>query len=987
MRPPISLFVLLLLSCCCVAQRGRGAEPLPDLSGGLMGNDESDFLRMMDELDRLRIPQPCKTRKLLFRDDFGGGLSRWVVEQLEGGVVKTTGGKLVIDDARGCAVWFERKLRAPVMIQFRATMISDARERNSVRDLNCFWMATEPEAPGGIFANGRRRTGSPGEYRQLRAYFVGRGTANNTATCLLKYSGDGQPGNAPGKVQTAGHFPLRPNKRMKVQLIAFGNTLRYYCNGMFLLGVTDPKPLGEGWFGFQTAGGHIEIDDFRVYSIEPTGDPEIDAGLNWRLSGTDNNFAFKLKADGQPGGELRQLDGSDGKGGLLGWRTESGGSRVGSDPSGGRDISSVYLAAGQDVYQILADPLQTGDRYTFSFRAALGSAAARIKGSLVYADGFDGRPIAALAAITARPADGLKTHTLAFTAESGQPYIGKHLGIRAANPGTGHARLEHVSVSGPPRRLAYQPRPVKNGLEVALAPTLTWKPGDYAGKHEVYLGTDREALAAASKEDLLGIYRGTVYECSYTVPDELARGTVYYWRVDAVVAGDPPRVDRGNVWSFTTTEPRMASHPLPRSGGLGAPTRPTLAWTPGKETKAHHVYFGADKAAVTAAEDPHTPPGRGVRKDASYAPEGLALSTTYYWRVDEHDGEKIHRGKLWSLTTSKSAVASRLNGGRPIITREMGGGSGPSLIRIPDWIDPQDRTDPKAVYYLYFAHRRHRHIRLAWAENIEGPYTIYNPGEGVLRPDIRRGGLTVGGHLGSPDVHVDHQNRRIVMYFHGNARWEGVRRAPNGTHSTCVATSPRGLDFNGGVEEAILGQFCFRVFKHQGNLYAMAHLGRIYRARNPEAPFNNDPSGDGAAVDISKDYLWEESETVPFTGRLGHTGFTGMPRRCAVYVEGDTLQVYYSRYGDRPERIVHSTIDLSGDFHKWTALKADEVLEPELKWEGADLPLTRSGTDSGNGVRRLRDPACFRDADGRRYLLYTANGGTGIGIARFNDDK
>ena len=65
-----------------------------------------------------------------------------------------------------------------------------------------------------------------------------------------------------------------------------------------------------------------------------------------------------------------------------------------------------------------------------------------------------------------------------------------------------------------------------------------------------------------------------------------------------------------------------------------------------------------------------------------------------------------------ATTTSYNVV--RLNGGEPIIDRDMFTSlgvdsegdniNGPSLIRIPDWIPASERADPSAVYYLYFAH-------------------------------------------------------------------------------------------------------------------------------------------------------------------------------------------------------------------------------------------------------------------------------------------
>ena len=49
--------------------------------------------------------------------------------------------------------------------------------------------------------------------------------------------------------------------------------------------------------------------------------------------------------------------------------------------------------------------------------------------------------------------------------------------------------------------------------------------------------------------------------------------------------------------------------------------------------------------------------------------------------------------------------------------------NGPSLIRVPDWL-----PDRLGTYYLYFGHHQGKYIRLAYADRLEGPWTIYKPG-------------------------------------------------------------------------------------------------------------------------------------------------------------------------------------------------------------------------------------------------------------------
>ncbi len=61
----------------------------------------------------------------------------------------------------------------------------------------------------------------------------------------------------------------------------------------------------------------------------------------------------------------------------------------------------------------------------------------------------------------------------------------------------------------------------------------------------------------------------------------------------------------------------------------------------------------------------------------------------------------------------------------PIITPVLSPGiginiQGPSLIRVPAWI-----PNPLGRYYLYFADHKGSYIRLAYADELAGPWTIH----------------------------------------------------------------------------------------------------------------------------------------------------------------------------------------------------------------------------------------------------------------------
>jgi len=48
---------------------------------------------------------------------------------------------------------------------------------------------------------------------------------------------------------------------------------------------------------------------------------------------------------------------------------------------------------------------------------------------------------------------------------------------------------------------------------------------------------------------------------------------------------------------------------------------------------------------------------------------------------------------------------------------------GPSLIKVPHWIE-----DPLGKYYLYFADHKGTYIRLAYTDDLSGPWRVHVPG-------------------------------------------------------------------------------------------------------------------------------------------------------------------------------------------------------------------------------------------------------------------
>jgi hypothetical protein len=113
----------------------------------------------------------------------------------------------------------------------------------------------------------------------------------------------------------------------------------------------------------------------------------------------------------------------------------------------------------------------------------------------------------------------------------------------------------------------------------------------------------------------------------------------------------------------------------------------------------------------------------------------------------------------------------------------------------------------------------------------------------------------------------------------------------------------------------------------------------------------------------------------------GPTLFTRHMRHTALKLDGHLLSVFYTNAGDCPERILLSTIDLTPDWRNWVASAPVVVLEPELDYEGGNLPRVPSIRGlASEPVCQLRDPAIFRE-NGHTYLLYSVAGEHGIAMA------
>jgi hypothetical protein len=269
--------------------------------------------------------------------------------------------------------------------------------------------------------------------------------------------------------------------------------------------------------------------------------------------------------------------------------------------------------------------------------------------------------------------------------------------------------------------------------------------------------------------------------------------------------------------------------------------------------------------------------------------------------------------------------------------------NGPSVIRAPAWL-----PERLGNYYLYFAHHNGSYIRLATADRIEGPWKVH-PG-GTLRLSDAS---ACRGHIASPDVHVDDERREIRMYFHAPARAAGGQWS-------FVAVSANGIDFT--ASDALLGPPYFRVTRFREGWIAFAKGGQIFL------------SGDGR-----RDFRPALRQAFPMRHPNGDA--PGDIRHVALKPRDGGFDVYFTRIGDAPERILraHVTADDSGQ--SWRSGLIEEVIAPSTAWEGVNIPIAASRFGASRQPEHaLRDPALLTDG-GRDYLFYSVAGESGIAVA------
>jgi len=170
--------------------------------------------------------------------------------------------RLVIDVNSGATIWYKKKLSGNLLIEFNRKVVMADGANDRLSDFNFFWMATDPRDED-LFT----RDGTFAQYDSLSLYYVGIGGNYNSTTRFRKYMGNGERFLLREKNDEQ-HL-LQPNRSYFIKIIVCNGTTKVFVDGEEYFSYVDPSPITEGYFGFRTVKSRQEIEDIRIYQLNP----------------------------------------------------------------------------------------------------------------------------------------------------------------------------------------------------------------------------------------------------------------------------------------------------------------------------------------------------------------------------------------------------------------------------------------------------------------------------------------------------------------------------------------------------------------------------------------------------------------------------------------------------------------------------------------------------------------------------------------------
>jgi hypothetical protein len=143
------------------------------------------------------------------------------------------------------------------------------------------------------------------------------------------------------------------------------------------------------------------------------------------------------------------------------------------------------------------------------------------------------------------------TVRIGLTHEGGNNFLGMIDDVRIYNKSLTQEEIQQIMRGD--TTLAWDPSPAHRSTpDIFSATSLSWSPGEKAAQHDVYFGTNKDAVDDADTTTA-DIYRGRQAVTSYSPPEGVEwGGGPYYWRIDEYNNDDT--ISKGQLWSFTVAD-------------------------------------------------------------------------------------------------------------------------------------------------------------------------------------------------------------------------------------------------------------------------------------------------------------------------------------------------------------------------------------------------------------------------------------------------
>ena len=191
---------------------------------------------------------------------------------------------------KGLMLWRKEKMKAGMTVEYDACVMDEGKPGDRLSDMNCFWLASDPNARD-LWAREQWRNGIFTRCYTLQMYYLGYGGNHNTTTRFRRYNGDEagveDAAKRPAilKEYTDADHLLKPNRWYHWKIESKLGHTRVFVDGECIVDYLDLEPLHEGWFGFRTTLSRTRITNFKAYDTPILSYKTSGVPLHWISGG------------------------------------------------------------------------------------------------------------------------------------------------------------------------------------------------------------------------------------------------------------------------------------------------------------------------------------------------------------------------------------------------------------------------------------------------------------------------------------------------------------------------------------------------------------------------------------------------------------------------------------------------------------------------------------------------------------------------------